>query len=71
VVAEDTSIDVDAVGEIPKRHAVQLAFFAIKAVDGSGCESECDVRRVHRNFFQTTTGKFRATTKGRTYAWIG
>lgn len=34
VVAEDTSIAVDAVGEIPKRHAVHLALFAVKAVDG-------------------------------------
>jgi hypothetical protein len=40
VIAEDTSVAVDAVGEIPKRHAVHLALFAIKAVDVSGCEKE-------------------------------
>lgn len=56
VVAEDTSIAVDAVGEIPKRQGVHLALFSIKAVDGSGCESEGEVRREHRNFFQTALG---------------
>jgi hypothetical protein len=40
VVAEDTSVAVDAVGEIPKRHAVHLSLFAIKAVGVSGCEKE-------------------------------
>lgn len=40
VIAEDTSVAVDAVGEIPKRHAVHLALFAIKAVDVPGCEKE-------------------------------
>lgn len=40
VIAEDTSVAVDAVGEIPKRHAVHLALFAIKAFDVSGCEKE-------------------------------
>ena len=40
VITEDTSVAVDAVGEIPKRHAVHLALFAIKAVDVSGCEKE-------------------------------
>lgn len=35
VIAEDTSVAVDAAGEIPKRHAVHLALFAIKAVDVS------------------------------------
>jgi hypothetical protein len=33
VIAEDTSVAVDAVGEIPKRHAVHLALFAIKAFE--------------------------------------
>src|ERR1700730_19130595 len=40
VISEDASVAVDAVGEIPKRHAVHLALFAIKAVDVSGCEKE-------------------------------
>src|ERR1039458_9319718 len=40
VIAKDTSVAVDAVGEIPKRHAVHLALFAIKAVGVSGCEKE-------------------------------
>ena len=40
VIAEDTSVAVDAVGEIPKRHAVHLALFAIKTVNVSGCEKE-------------------------------
>ena len=40
VFAEDTSVAVNAVGEIPKRHAVHLALFAIKVVDVSGCEQE-------------------------------
>jgi hypothetical protein len=40
VIAEDTSVAMDAVGEIPKRHAVHLALFAIQAVDVSGCEKE-------------------------------
>lgn len=40
VIAEDTSVAVDAVGEIPKRYAVHLALFAIEAVDVSGCEKE-------------------------------
>ena len=35
VFAEDTSVAVNAVGEIPKRHAVHLALFAIKVVDVS------------------------------------
>src|SRR6201993_3619070 len=40
VIAEDTPVAVDAVGEIPKRHAVHLTVFAIKAVDVSGCEKK-------------------------------
>lgn len=35
VIAENTSVAVDAVREIPKRHAVHLALFAVKAVDVS------------------------------------
>jgi hypothetical protein len=38
VIAEDTSVAVDAVGDIPKRHAVHLALFAIKTIDVSRCE---------------------------------
>jgi len=33
VIAEYASVAVDAVGEIPKRHAVHLALFAVKTVD--------------------------------------
>jgi hypothetical protein len=33
VIAEDASVVIDAVGEIPKHPAVHLALFAIKAVD--------------------------------------
>jgi hypothetical protein len=40
VIAEDTPVVVDAVGKIPKWHAVHHALFAIKAVDVSGCEKE-------------------------------
>jgi hypothetical protein len=46
MIAEDTSVAVDAVGKIPKRHAVHLALFAIQAVDVSGCEKE---RRIVLN----------------------
>jgi hypothetical protein len=40
VIAEDTSVAVDAVGEIPKCHAVHLALFATEAVNISGREKE-------------------------------
>jgi hypothetical protein len=40
MIAEDSSVAVDTVGKISKRHAVHLALFAIKAVDVSGCEKE-------------------------------
>ena len=40
VIAKDTSVAVEAVGEIPERHAVHLALFGIKAVGVSGCEKE-------------------------------
>jgi hypothetical protein len=40
VIGEDTPVAVDAVGEVPKRHAVHLALFAIKAVDVPRCEEK-------------------------------
>src|SRR3954471_4083602 len=40
VIAEDTSVAVGAVGEIPKRDAVHLILFGIEGIEVSGCEQE-------------------------------
>lgn len=40
VIAEDAAVAFRAVGEIPKRHTVHLAFFGVQAVDVSGGKEE-------------------------------
>ena len=40
VIAEDTSVAIGTVGEIPKRHSIHLALFGIEGIDVSGREEE-------------------------------
>ena len=40
VIAEDTSVAVDAVGEVSKRHIIHLALFRLKGISVSRCEEE-------------------------------
>jgi hypothetical protein len=40
MIAEDTPVVLNAVGEKPKLHAVHLALFSIEAVLVSGCEEK-------------------------------